>query len=178
MIPGAMGVYKAGKHKWQLGENNNLFDFTYAKNVAHGHLLAAVALLEAHAQSKPMPEHQRVDGEAFFITNGEPIYFWDMLRAIWAVQGSQLGPDDFRSISKDLGVTIGWLAETVSWCLGRQSLFTRQRVIYTNMTRYFSIDKAVSRLGYAPLYNMQEAVQRSVKWFLEEEKRDAEKKTI
>lgn len=178
MIPGAMNVYKAGKHKWQIGENDNLFDFTYAKNVAHGHLLAAAALLHAHASSTPVPDHQKVEGEAFFITNGEPVYFWDMLRSIWAVQGSQLGPNDFWTIPKDAGVTMGWLAETVSWCMGRQSLFTRQRVVYTNMTRYFSIDKAIMRLGYVPLYGMQEAVQRSVRWFLEEEKKDADKKTV
>ncbi|KAL1958398.1 hypothetical protein VTO42DRAFT_4499 [Malbranchea cinnamomea] len=178
MIPGAMNVFKSNKHKFQLGPNNNLFDFTYAKNVAHGHLLAALALLRAHASSTPIPDDEKVDGEAFFITNGEPVYFWDMLKSIWAIQGSQLGPNDFWVIPKDLGIAIGWLAETVSWCLGRQSLFTRQRVVYTNMTRYFNIQKARSRLGYEPIYGMQEAVERSVRWFLEEEKKAGEKKAV
>lgn len=166
-----MNVYKSGKNRFQLGPNNNLYDFTYVKNVAHAHLLAARALLQTYKSTVIPLDHERVDGEAFFVTNGEPAYFWDFLKAIWALQGSQMGANDFQVIGKKLGIFMGWLTETICWCLGRQPLFTRQRVIYTNMTRYFNIEKARTRLGYMPLYGLHEGLERSVKWFLEEDRR-------
>lgn len=82
-----------------------------------------------------------------------------------------MGANDFQVIGKKLGIFMGWLTETICWCLGRQPLFTRQRVIYTNMTRYFNIEKARTRLGYMPLYGLHEGLERSVKWFLEEDRR-------
>ncbi|BGP56387.1 hypothetical protein JCM8202_000335 [Rhodotorula sphaerocarpa] len=40
-IPGVMEVLKSGKTKFQVGSNQNLFDWTYVDNVVHAHLLAA-----------------------------------------------------------------------------------------------------------------------------------------
>lgn len=48
----------------QLGQNQNLFDFTENTNVAHAHYLAAVALSKHHPRQ--IPDSERVDGEAFF----------------------------------------------------------------------------------------------------------------
>jgi len=41
MIPGFLDAAKAGKSKFQLGDNTKLFDFTYVGNVVDAHLLAA-----------------------------------------------------------------------------------------------------------------------------------------
>lgn len=165
-----INIYRTGKTGWQLGDNNNLFDFTYVENVAHAHLLAARALLLTHAAAPTVPlDHERVDGEAFFITNDSPVYFWDFCRLIWNAAGSPHGKEHVWVIPKDIGVVIGFLSETVCRLIGKAPTFTRQRNTYSCMTRYFCIDKAKRRLGYAPLVSLENGIRQSVKWTLEQE---------
>lgn len=40
-IPGLIEVCKTGRNKFQVGDNQNLWDVTYVDNIAHAHLLAA-----------------------------------------------------------------------------------------------------------------------------------------
>ena len=47
---------------------------------------------------------------------------------------------------------------------------------YVGMRRYYDIGKAWRRLGYEPIVGLQEGIERSVKWFEEERRREAEKK--
>ncbi|GME78922.1 unnamed protein product [Ambrosiozyma monospora] len=46
LVPGLRTVLKNGQTKFQVGDNNNLFDWTYAGNVADSHVLAAKKLLD------------------------------------------------------------------------------------------------------------------------------------
>ncbi|GAA94788.1 uncharacterized protein L969DRAFT_90844 [Mixia osmundae IAM 14324] len=46
MIPGFIDVLKAGQTRLQIGNNVNLFDWTYVDNVCHAHFLAAEKLLQ------------------------------------------------------------------------------------------------------------------------------------
>ena len=57
----------------QIGDGKNLFDYTYIENVAHAHLVAA---------DKLSPESPAA-GQAYFITNDEPIPFWNLPKRIW-----------------------------------------------------------------------------------------------
>ncbi|RAL66109.1 hypothetical protein DID88_005766 [Monilinia fructigena] len=59
----------------------------------NAHLLAAAALLATIKLGTTPLDHERVDGEAFLITNGSPIPFWDMARAVWAAAGSTKGTE-------------------------------------------------------------------------------------
>ncbi len=79
------------KTRFQIGNNNNLFDCTHVSNVAHAHLLAVKALLQTLTLETQPLDIERVDGEAFFVTNGSPVYFWDLMRAMWQARGS---PED------------------------------------------------------------------------------------
>ncbi|KAI0391670.1 C-3 sterol dehydrogenase/C-4-like protein [Xylariaceae sp. FL0594] len=166
----AIAVSRAGNDKVQVGPNTNLFDFTYVENIAHAHLLAARALLVTHAASTVPLDHERVDGEAFLITNGTPVYFWDMMRAIWREAGSARGKEHIWVMSRDLGIALGFLSECFSALLRRQANFTRQRIVFSTMTRYYDISKARQRLGYEPLVSLDEGVKRTVKWTLENTK--------
>ncbi|KAI1356503.1 C-3 sterol dehydrogenase/C-4-like protein [Xylaria sp. FL0043] len=166
----AIGVYKAGNDKVQVGLNTNMFDFTYVENVAHAHLLAARALLvTSTSKTKPL-DHEKVDGEAFLISNGSPVYFWDMMRSIWREAGSPRGTDHVWVMSRDVGLILGYLSECFSALLRRQPTFTRQRIIFSTMTRYYDITKARRRLGYQPLVSLSDGVKRTVKWTLEQDK--------
>lgn len=166
-----INIYRQGRTNVQVGDNDNLFDFTYVENVAHAHLLAARALL-ATATSSTIPlDHERVDGEAFLITNDSPAYFWDFARAVWAAAGSPHGTEHVRVLPQGVGMMLGFLSEVFFWIIGKPPTFNRQRIVYSCMTRYYDISKAKRRLGYKPLVSLDEGIKRSVKWTLEQEQK-------
>lgn len=178
LLPGLLKAFEKGQTRFQLGANNNLFDFTYVGNVVHGHLLAVVALLQTSKLNVEPLDHERVDGEAFFITNSSPVYFWDFTRMVWASAGDKTEPGQVWVINKEMGLVIATIMEWVYWAVtfGGVPNLTRFKVKFSCMTRYFSIDKAVKRLGYFPIYDLEESVEKSTKWFLEQKENSSEKK--
>ncbi|MCJ1257349.1 erg26, C-3 sterol dehydrogenase [Lignoscripta atroalba] len=172
MLPPMLKVYETGKTKFQLGNNENMFDFTYVGNVAHAHILAAQYLLKAHDMSIPPPEDQRIDGEAFFVTNDQPFRFWDFTRAIWRAAGDRTRPEDAWVIPKPVGLVIATLVEWIFWLLfwGRKEpSLTRKKIKFSCMNRTYSIDKIKARLGYKPLVDMDEGIRRGVEWYEKEQ---------
>ena len=168
LLPPGLSAYYRGQTKVQIGTNDNLFDFTEITNVAHAHHLCLAALLatrdrEDKGGSAPL-DHEKVDGEAFLITNDSPIYFYDFARAVWSAAGDKTRPEQVWWLSVDIGLLIASLMEFVFWILrlGKPNL-TRQQVKYTAMTRYFNIDKAKRRLGYMPVVKMDDGIRKGVK---------------
>lgn len=266
-LPGFFGVLEAGRTRWQIGQNENLFDWTYVENVAHAHLLAADHLgtpsidgapavppraydakrlrtehlpvrsqsAEAAAAERSVPisprrpdvpppatdyarrvghnawsllkESDGLDqrpvfrnrydplfhhanpyvpsggnpapvikslaqerlspaGEAFFITNGQPIAFWDFPRALWFRYNGHVVPrEQLIVLGLQLALVLAYLAEVFSWLTGRPVQFTRYRVTYTACRRYYNIEKARRLLGYEPLVDMDDAITRSADWW-------------
>lgn len=168
LLPPGLSAYYRGQTKFQIGPNENLFDFTEITNVAHAHHLALAALLATRERSdsgKAQPlDHEKADGEAFIITNDSPVYFFDFARRCWAEAGDTTDPSAVWTLPKDLGLLVAVLMEWIFFLfkMGNPNL-TRQRVQYMCMTRYFNIDKAKLRLGYAPVVSMDEGVRRGVK---------------
>ncbi|KKA28957.1 hypothetical protein TD95_000917 [Thielaviopsis punctulata] len=160
-------IYRSGRTGVQIGDNNNLFDFTYVGNVAHAHLLAARLLLATHASPTIPLDYERVDGEAFLVTNDAPIYFWDFCRAVWRAAGSDRGTESVWQLPRSLGLVLGFASEVVFGLLRKPPTFNRQRIIYSTMTRYFDISKAKQRLGYKPIVALDEGIKRAVAWTLE-----------
>ncbi|KAH8674626.1 C-3 sterol dehydrogenase/C-4 decarboxylase family protein [Tricladium varicosporioides] len=174
-IPNFLKVHYDNKTTFQLGDNTNLFDFTYVGNVAYAHILAAWALLQTSAlKTKPL-DTEKVDGEAFFITNCEPTPFWDYARAIWQAAGRYDGTEKNWVIGKDVGLALGGILEWVFWVVGREAKLTRKQVKYSCMTRYYDCTKARRRLGYVPIVSLRDGIQKTVDWF-EEERKEGEKK--
>ncbi|TVY29759.1 Sterol-4-alpha-carboxylate 3-dehydrogenase,decarboxylating [Lachnellula hyalina] len=176
ILPPILNVHYTNRTGFQLGDNTNLFDFTYVVNVAHAHLLAAFGLLATSRASTAILDHEKVDGEAFFITNCSPVYFWDFARAVWAHAGSKKGTEHVWVISRDMGLAIGGLLEWITWAVGRQAKLTKRQVKYSTMTRYYDCGKAQKRLGYQPLVGLNEGLRRGVKWFEEQRTKEGEKK--
>lgn len=252
------GIYQVLETKrthYQIGDNTNLFDFTYVENVAAAHLLAADKLsappssfptlqdaafqplrpISLSTGERPIPtsekrplgpaevdppnakeivsaynapdaimpeEHPivrsrfdpyspaaleletdvtpttrlRVDGEVFFITNGEPLYFWDFTRAIWHALGDPftalpppppLGhrpppPNKYTVMPRSVGLVLAALAEAAAWVVGKEATFTRFRVTHACCTKWHNIEKARRVLGYEPHVGMEEGVKRMV----------------
>lgn len=149
MIPNLQLVARRNQHRVQLGDNNNLFDVTYVGNVAHAHVLGALALTGADAAS--------VAGQAFFITNDQPIFFWSFARLIYATEGKLDMPKIV--IPRRAAVVLGYLSQWACKLIGKEPSLTAFRVRTTCATRYYDISKAKRLLNYAPKWNLEEAVK-------------------
>jgi sterol-4alpha-carboxylate 3-dehydrogenase (decarboxylating) len=162
---------RKGQSRFQLGPNENLFDFTYVKNVAHAHLLAAVGLLTTATLNITPLDTERIDGEAFFITNDSPVYFWDLARTVFREGGDTVGVDPSKiwTLSTEFALVIATIAEFVFGIFGKTPNLDRPKVRYSVMTRYYNISKAKHRLGYFPIVDLEEGIKRGVKAWLEKE---------
>ncbi|EFR02241.1 sterol-4-alpha-carboxylate 3-dehydrogenase [Nannizzia gypsea CBS 118893] len=122
---------------FQLGNNDNLFDFTYVGNIAYAHMLAAELLLATMKRIETkavLPlDHERVDGEAFNITNDSPVYFWDMARSIWALMDRYVEPEQAWVLPEGALTVIGGILETVFGLFGKKPRLTRREVRYSSI---------------------------------------------
>ncbi|HHH12216.1 MAG TPA: NAD-dependent epimerase/dehydratase family protein, partial [Sorangium sp.] len=73
-LPAVIKHAKAGKLRFQVGRGNWLSDYTYVTNLVD-------ALLAADERLTP---NSAIAGEAYFITNGEPMPFWGFVRKVLA----------------------------------------------------------------------------------------------
>lgn len=166
--------------RMQVGDNDNLFDFTYVGNVAHGHLLAAFRLLSTYRRYESgqgaVLDNERVDGEAFNITNDSPVYFWDMTRAAWALTGKVVEPHEVWELSEGFIGVVGGIAELVLGLFGKTPRLTRRMVRYSCMTRYYSAEKAKFCLAYKPIVPVDEGLARAVGYVVEQQRLAGEKK--
>ena len=234
---GLMQVYHNRQTHWQIGDNTNLFDWTYVTNVAKAHLIAADKLAEVQkskeadsktdaisqplsmvelttgsrriptskarplgpamvtppnadeleksflGESEPRPvvrsrfdplseeslsiseeegsSSLRVDGQVFFITNGEPTYFWDFMRAIWREVGDPLDRSPIV-LPRKVGLLLATLSEGFGWLIGKEPAFTRFRVTFSCTTRWHNIEKARRVLGYEPEVGVLDGVKKMV----------------
>ncbi|CAO1631513.1 unnamed protein product [Jaminaea pallidilutea] len=109
-----------------------------------------------------------VAGEAFFVTNGQPMPFWDFPRALWREASPKYRASGGKpwAISRDIGLFLGGCAETVGKMTGYKSKLSKFTVTFSCTTRYYNIEKARRILSYEPLVGMDEAIKRSAQWWL------------
>ena len=155
---------RAGKHRYQIGKGQNLTDWTYIENGVRAYLLAAQSLLAIHDARNAVPEERRVDGQAFFITNGEPIPFWDFTRNLSAAAGFPVDPKEVVVIPRGMGMAMAFASEWLTWIMSfgrKRSTFTRHGVRYSTITRVHRIDKARQRLKYQPFVTLAEGIEKA-----------------
>jgi sterol-4alpha-carboxylate 3-dehydrogenase (decarboxylating) len=175
-----MQLIRGFKTKFQIGSNDNLFDYTHVTNVAYSHLLAAEALLHTNALGVTPLDSEKVDGEAFFISNGEPAYFWDFIRKVWQERG--LPEDKSYNVKKvfvlnaGVAIVLATILEFVMGIFGKSPNFTRLAVRASTMTRYYNIDKARRRLSYEPIVSLEDGIKRGVKEVAARQAREEESK--
>ena len=216
-------MYKAGKTKISLGDNENIFDLTYVDNVVHAHLLAAekleqrvpASVFEGRLQptegslprrtlptsaTAPMggsgdsisPERrerlnprlpakrnrfdqwfdlQHVDpdsedgtipiaGQAYYVSNGEPIAFWAWGRAIWY---EYAGHDKTMfALPASIGFLYAQVLDIFSRITGRENIMSLDKIKYSIAKRYYNIEKARCMLGYEPVVGLDEGLKKAV----------------
>lgn len=158
--PSLISAAKAGKSKFIIGDGNNIYDFTYVENVAHAHLCAERALASGGEVAK------KAAGQAYFITNMEPIKFWEFVAQILEGLGYE------RPRIKVPAIAVMPIAYVIEWTymlFGRFGMKVPQlipsRIRLLSGNRSFDSSKAKERLGYEPVVPLQEGIKRTVEAF-------------
>ncbi|GAA6024781.1 hypothetical protein JCM10207_005584 [Rhodosporidiobolus poonsookiae] len=220
VLPGFVGVYNSGQSAFQMGSNQNLFDFVTVKNAVHAHLLAAERLdalplpassfntrLPPVASTVPrralpssrhpdvvdrssppaeqdpplpasrnrfnqffdVPEPLAVAGQAFYITNGEPVPFWSMARAVYhAYSGRPQRWWDPIVLPGSVGMFFATLSEWAGWLQGKRPLecgVNRAYMQFVLVDMYCDIERARRMLGYEPVETLADGIKSGVEWY-------------
>ncbi|OIT29900.1 PREDICTED: 3beta-hydroxysteroid-dehydrogenase/decarboxylase-like [Nicotiana attenuata] len=157
LVPSLVAAAKAGKSKFIIGDGNNMYDFTYVENVAHAHVCAERALASGGAAA------EKAAGNAYFVTNMEPIKFWEFVSLI--LEG--LGYDrPSIKIPASVMMPIAHLVELTYKLLAPYGMkvpqLTPSRIRLLSRSRTFSCSKASDRIGYAPIVPLQEGLRRTL----------------
>ena len=177
-------VSPAWQMNLQLGAGDNLFDVTYVGNVVLGLLLVADGLLQTSKRigsggqrGGGVLEHERIDGEAFIVTNDQPTGFWEITRFVWSRMGRTEvgGRDKVWALPQEFAALVGGISELVGFITGRKGKLTRQTVKYSCIDRYCSCEKLKRRCGYVPVVDIEEGLVRSIKHFKENDETEIQK---
>lgn len=132
-----------------VGDGDNFYDFMYIDNAVQAHLLAIENLLTTKTAA----------GEVFFISNQEPVYFWDFLVYIWAQFGHV--PKYRFHIPIGIAWIAGFILEWITWFTGGASTLDRGSVKDGARTHFSNNNKAIRILGYQPKVGLAEGVRLS-----------------
>ncbi|PON66550.1 Hopanoid-associated sugar epimerase [Parasponia andersonii] len=157
LVPSLVAAARAGKSKFIIGDGNNVYDFTYVENVAHAHICADQALSAEGAVA------EKASGQAYFITNMEPIRFWEFMSLILEGLGYQ------RPRIKIPAFVMMPIAHVVEWTyklLGPYGMkvpqLTPSRIRLLTCSRSFNTSKAKDCIGYTPIVTLQEGLKRTI----------------
>jgi sterol-4alpha-carboxylate 3-dehydrogenase (decarboxylating) len=153
LLPTLLERARAGRLRFAVGRGEWLSDFTYIDNLVDALLLADANLGEGGS----------ANGEAFFITNGEPMGFFDFVGDV--LRQMELPPIRGR-VPFRLAYTVAAAAELVDTLRGgsfeTDQGLSRFAVRYLCTHHYFSIEKARRELGYHPKVSVAEGIRRTV----------------
>lgn len=107
--------------------------------------------------------NMQVAGQAFFITNGEPVYWWDFVRYSWKHMG-HIHHGRKIALPVRIGIWLGTAAEWWAKLVGKEAGLTRFRVQTVSTARWYNIEKARRVLGYAPIVGLEEGIRRAAEW--------------
>lgn len=141
----------------RVGDGKNLIDVVHVQSAARAHVQALDKLLDGD---------QRVNGQAFFLTDGEPIECWQWISKILECAGVPV-PD--KSISFNSAYRVGAALETIYWLARKRQEPPMTRFVAAQLAldHYFSIDKARELLDYQTVVNREEEFERCRPWLQE-----------
>ncbi|XP_020218229.1 3beta-hydroxysteroid-dehydrogenase/decarboxylase [Cajanus cajan] len=155
-VPYFLKLARYGFAKFIIGTGDNLSDFTFSENVTHAHICAEKAL---NFQTVS------VAGKAFFITNLEPMKFWEFLSILLDGLGYQR---PFIKLPANLVQYIlsvlKWLHEKLGPRYFSYPLLAHffQLALYT---RTFNCLAAQKDIGYSPIVSLEEGVALTIESF-------------
>jgi nucleoside-diphosphate-sugar epimerase len=152
LIPRIISRARAGKLRL-VGDGKNLVDTVYIDNAVSAHLKALEVLF---------PESQ-ASGNAYFITNGEPLPIAEIINRILKAAGL---PPLTKKIPTKVAYAAGALMEFVYSAMKRKDepLMTRFLARELSCAHWFDISAARRDLGYNPTISIDEGIRRLKEW--------------
>eukprot|EP00929_Paragymnodinium_shiwhaense_P113430 TRINITY_DN81724_c0_g1_i1.p1 TRINITY_DN81724_c0_g1~~TRINITY_DN81724_c0_g1_i1.p1 ORF type:complete len:447 (-),score=79.42 TRINITY_DN81724_c0_g1_i1:336-1676(-) len=145
-------------------------DYVFVENVAWGHLLLEQKLLTDEGRKK-------AGGQAFCISNNEPIVAGDFFDAIGYFNEQATGQAmPKRVLPRGLMTVIAWCVESYQRVRGKRmagdlALLTPPVLTISGMNYAFKSKKAHDVLGYSPLFTVDQALQKTVDvWNVEKQR--------
>lgn len=149
-IPAILNKAAQGKLKRAIGNRDKLSDFTYISNLVE-------AVLAAEQRLRP---DSPVCGQAYFVTNGEPMAFFDFVEAFLLELGY---PRITGKVPYWLAYSVAALAEGFDMLKGgslnKENGLTRFAVKYMVTHHYFSIARAKRDLDWTPRVSLSEGIR-------------------
>ncbi|KAF6155907.1 hypothetical protein GIB67_039238 [Kingdonia uniflora] len=143
--------------KFIIGSGNNMYDFTYVENVAHAHVCAEQALASEWTVA------ERAAGQAYFITNMEPIKFWDFMSLILGGLGYERPSIKIPApIMMPIAHVVEWTYKMLAPYGMRVPQLTPSRIRLLSCNRTFDCSKAKDRLGYTPVISLQVGINTTI----------------
>lgn len=153
-IPAILHRAERGQLRFTISPADRLSDFTYVGNVVDALLLA---------DDKLATDAAAVSGRCYFITNGEPMPFWQFVARIVAPLGH-------RPPRVPMPFWLAYGAATVRETIERlrggklnaEEGLSRFAIRYLCTHHYFSHARATRELGYRPRVGVDEGIARTV----------------
>lgn len=151
LVPRILASARSGRLRI-VGEGRNRVDMVHVENAADAHIAAEAALC---APGSP------AGGRAYFITNGEPVVFWDWINGLLAALGE---PRAEGRISLRTASLLGaaWEAAWAVLRLRGDPPMTRFVASELALDHWFDITAARRDLGYVPRVGMAEGMAELV----------------
>ncbi|CAB9501023.1 Short-chain dehydrogenase/reductase family 42E member 1 [Seminavis robusta] len=151
-IPAVIKNAKEGKLKFQIGRGDWMSDYTYVQNLVDACLLA----------DEKLKNTSPISGQAYFITNGEPMPFWDFVRS--ALKRLDLPPMSDTPLPHQPVLALAYAREWFDTyvrggTINDEDGFTPFAIKYMCTHHYFSIDRARKDLGYEPKVSVAEGLE-------------------
>lgn len=163
-MPAILQKAREGKLKRAIGNRDKLSDFTYVSNLVDAVVMAEDKLVAGSP----------VCGQAYFITNGEPMAFFDFVEKVLVALGY---PPITGKVPYWLAYSVAAIAEGIDTLKGgtlnAENGLTRFSVRYMVTHHYFSIDKARRDFGWQPKVSLDEGIQLTVAALKQEQARAA-----
>jgi len=152
-LPAILVKADAGKLTRAIGNRDKLSDFTYISNLVDAVLMA----------EEKLGPHSPVSGQAYFITNGEPMVFFDFVEKILLELGY---PAIKGKVPYWLAYTVAAIAEEIDTLKGgtlnSESGLTRFAIRYMVTHHYYSIEKAYQDFGWRPKISLAEGIKHTI----------------
>jgi len=141
LFPRVIERARRGKLR-RVGDGRNFIDVVHVENAARAHVQALERLLAGD---------NALNGQALFITDGQPIACWDWISCIL---DSAKVPVPNRSISYTAAYRIGAILEALYWTcrIRKEPPMTRFVAAQLALDHYFSIEKARTLINYQPVH--------------------------
>uniref|UniRef100_UPI00321708D6 NAD-dependent epimerase/dehydratase family protein n=1 Tax=uncultured Draconibacterium sp. TaxID=1573823 RepID=UPI00321708D6 len=146
LIPKILRRIKSGRFR-KIGAEDVLIDTVYIDNLIDAQLLALAKI-----------ESNEVNGKAFFITNGKPIFVWRFINSVAEAVGL---PPVTKRVPKFVVWLFAWLLESIHklFHLQQEPYITRFVLQELCTNHWFNISGAKRLLGYSPKIGFEEGIR-------------------